>query len=60
MAQPQNYANHAKRPPLLFLVGCYLSTAATVGVGYLLVLDFSAATLVLFVVAACATIGRIT
>ena len=57
MAQPQNYANHAKRPPLLFLAGCYLSTAATVGIGYLLVVDFSAATLALFVVAACTAIG---
>ncbi|MCY3612647.1 MAG: DUF6526 family protein [Gemmatimonadetes bacterium] len=57
MAQPQNYANHAKRPPLLFLAGCFLSTAATLGIGYLLVVDFSAGTLALFVVAACTAIG---
>ena len=57
MAQPQNYANHAKRPPLLFLAGCYLSTVATLGIGYLLVVDFSAATLALFVIAACTATG---
>ena len=57
MAQTQNYANHAKRPPLLFLAGCYLSTAATVGIGYLLVVEYSAGTLALFVVAACTAIG---
>ncbi|MCY3548226.1 MAG: DUF6526 family protein [Gemmatimonadetes bacterium] len=57
MAQSQNYANHAKRPPLLFLAGCYLSTAATLGIGYLLVVDFSAGTLALFVVAACTAIA---
>jgi len=42
MARLQNYANHARRPPMLFLAGCYLSTAATVGIAYLLVVDFSA------------------
>ena len=57
MAQTQNYANHAKRPPLLFLAGCYLSTAATIGIGYLLVVDYSAGTLALFIVAACTAIG---
>ena len=57
MTHPQNHANHAKRPPLLFLAGCYLSTAATVGIGYLLVVDFSAETLALFVIAACTAIG---
>lgn len=57
MAQPQNYANHTRRPPLLFLAGCYLSTATTVGIGYQLVVDFSAGTLALFVVAACTAIG---
>ncbi|MCY3679288.1 MAG: hypothetical protein F4Z31_17800 [Gemmatimonadetes bacterium] len=57
MAQSQNYANHARRPPLLFLAGCYLSTAATLGIGYLLVVDFSAGTLALFVVAACTAIA---
>jgi len=57
MAQAQNYANHGRRPPLLYLAGCFLSTAATVGVGYLLVADFSAGTLALFVVAACTAIG---
>jgi len=57
MAQPQNYANHARRPPLLFLAGAFLSTAATVGVGILLVVDFSAGTLALFVVAACTAIA---
>ena len=57
MSQPQTYANHSRRPPLLFLAGCYLSTAATAGIGYLLVVDFSAGTLALFVVAACTAIG---
>ena len=57
MALPQNYANHARRPPLLFLAGCYLSTAATAGIGYLLVVDFSAGTLALFVVAVCTPIA---
>ena len=57
MPQPQNYANHARRPPLLFLAGALLSTAATIGVGILLVVDFSAATLALFVVAACTPIA---
>ena len=57
MALPQNYANHARRPPLLFLAGCYLSTAATAGIGYLLVVDFSPGTLALFVVAACTAIA---
>jgi len=57
MAQPQNYANHARRPPLLFLAGAFLSTAATVGVGTLLIVDFSAGTLALFVVAACTAIA---
>ena len=55
--QPQNYANHAKRPPVLFLAGCFLSTAATAGIGYLLVVDFSAETLALFAVAACTAIS---
>ena len=57
MAKPQDYANHAKRPPLLFLAGCYGGTAATLGIGYLLVSDFGAETLALFLVAACATLG---
>ena len=57
MAQTQNYVNHARRPPALFLAGAFLSTAATVGVGYLLVVDFSAGTLALFVVAACTPIS---
>ena len=57
MAQLQSYASHAKRPPLLFLAGCFLSTAATAGIGYLLVVDFSAGTLALFVVAACTAIA---
>ena len=48
MAQPQNYANHARRPPLLFLVAWSLATAATVGVGYRVVVDYSAETLALF------------
>ena len=57
MAQPQHYANHVSRPPLLFLAGCYLSTAATVFIGYRLVVNFSAETLALFVIAACTAIG---
>ena len=57
MTQPQNYSNHARRPPLLYLAGAFLSTAATLGGGYLLVVDFSAGTLALLVVAACTTIS---
>ena len=57
MAQTQNYANHSRRPPSLFLAGAFLSTAATMGVGYLLIVDFSAGTLALFVVAACTPIS---
>lgn len=54
MPQPQN---HAKRPPPLFLAGIFLSLAATVGVGTLLVVDFSAGTLALFVIAASTAIA---
>ena len=57
MAEPQNFANHAKRPPLLFLAACLLSMAAVLGVGYRVVVDYSAETLALFVVAACTAIG---
>lgn len=57
MAQPQNYSNHAKRLPPLFLAGVFLSTAAMVGAGILLVVDFSAGNLALFVVAACTAIA---
>ena len=57
MAEPQNYANHAKRPPLLFLAACLLSMAAALGVGYRVVVDYSAETLALFVVAGCTAIG---
>ena len=48
MTEPQSYANHARRPPLLFLVAWSLATAATVGVGYRVVVDYSAQTLALF------------
>ena len=57
MAELQNYANHAKRPPLLFLAGFYAGTAATLGIGYLLVSDFGVDTLALFLLAACALLG---
>ncbi|MYL05974.1 MAG: hypothetical protein F4012_03910, partial [Gemmatimonadales bacterium] len=57
MTEPQSYANHARRPPLLFLVAWSLATAATVGVGYRVVVDYSTETLALFVVAACTAIG---
>ena len=57
MAEPQNYANHAKRPPLPFLAACLLSMAAALGVGYRVVVDYSAETLALFVVAACTATG---
>ena len=57
MAEPQSYANHARRPPLLFLAASILSLAATVGVGYRVVADYSAETLALFVIAACTAIG---
>ena len=57
MTTPQNYANHARRPPLLFLAGSFGSTAAALAIGYQLVIDFSAGTLVLFLVAASAATG---
>lgn len=57
MAEPQNFANHAKRPPLLFLAACLLSMAAALGVGYRVVVDYSVETLALFVVAACTAVG---
>ena len=57
MSQPQNYANHAKRPSLLFLAGAYGSTAAALAIGYQLVIDFSAGNLALFLVAASAATG---
>lgn len=57
MAESQNYANHAKRPPLLFLAGAYGSTAAALAIGYQLVIDFSAGSLALFLVAASAATG---
>ncbi len=57
MAEPQSYANHAKRPPLLFLAGAYGSTAAALAIGYQLVIDFSAGNLALFLVAASAATG---
>ena len=57
MAEPQNYANHVRRPPLLFLAGCFGSTAATLIAGYLLVTDFGAGHLALFVAAASAATG---
>lgn len=57
MAESQNYANHAKRPPLLFLAGAYGSTAAALAIGYQLVIDLSAGNLVLFLVAASAATG---
>ena len=57
MAELQNYANHAKRPPLLFLAGFYAGTAAMLGIGYLLVSDFGVDTLALFLLAACALLG---
>ncbi|MDE0475517.1 MAG: DUF6526 family protein, partial [Gammaproteobacteria bacterium] len=57
MAEPQSYANHAKRPPLLFLAGAYGSTAAALAIGYQLVTDFSTGNLALFLVAASAATG---
>ncbi|MDE0356961.1 MAG: DUF6526 family protein [Gammaproteobacteria bacterium] len=57
MAESQNYANHAKRPPLLFLAGAYGSTAAALAIGYQLATDFSAGNLALFLVAASAATG---
>ena len=57
MPEAQNYANHAKRPPLLFLAGAYSSTAAALAIGYQLVTDFSTGNLALFLVAASAATG---
>ena len=57
MTKTQNYANHVKWPPPLFLAGCYGSTAAALVIGYQLVIDFSAGNLALFLVAASAATG---
>ncbi len=57
MATPQNYANHGRRPPLLFLGGCYGATAVAVFFGFELVTDFQADTLALFLVSASSAAG---
>ena len=57
MVQHQSYANHGRRPPLLFLGGCYGATAVAVFFGFELVTDFQAETLALFLVSASAATG---
>ena len=52
MAKPQNYANHASNP-FPYVANVVLVVTATVGSGVLLIVDFSAESLALFVVAFC-------
>ena len=57
MAEPQNYDNHAKRPPRLFLVAWFAATAAAVGFLFRLFIDFSVDTLALFLIAGAVSAG---
>ena len=63
MAEPQNYANHGKRPHPMFRVVWVAATAAALSFGYQLFIDFSVGTLALFLTAASVpvaiTFGRI-
>ncbi len=57
MAGPQNYDNHAKRPPRLFLVAWFAATAAAASFLFQLFADFSVETLALFLTAGGASVG---
>ncbi len=55
MVEPQNYANHARRPHVLFRVAWLATTAAALTFGYQLFIDFRVQTLALFFTAAGAS-----
>lgn len=57
MPEPQNYANHAKRPPGLFLVAWFAATAAAASFFFGLFVDFSVETLALFLTAGAVSVG---
>ena len=57
MPEPQHYANHAKRPPRLFLVAWFAATAAAVSFLFQLFVDFGVGTLALFLTAGAASAG---
>ena len=57
MAEPQNFANHGKRPPALFLVAWFAVTAAAASFFFRLFTDFSTETLALFLTAGAASAG---
>ena len=57
MAEAQNYANHGKRPLVLFLVAWFGATATAASFLYQLFVDFRAGTLALFLTAAGASVG---
>jgi hypothetical protein len=57
MPEPQNYANHARRPPRLFLVAWFAATAAAASFLFRLFTDFSVETLALFLTAGGASVG---
>ena len=57
MTESQNYANHAKRPPKLFLVSWFAATAAAVSFLFRLFTDFGMETLTLFLTAGAVSIG---
>lgn len=57
MTESQNYANHAKRPPTLFLVSWFAATAAAVSFLFRLFTDFGMETLALFLTAGAVSIG---
>lgn len=55
--EPQNYANHGKRPPVPFLVAWFATTAAAASFLIRLFVDFRVETLALFLTAAGASVG---
>lgn len=57
MPEPQNYRNHAKRPPRLFLAAWFAATAAAASFLFRLFIDFSAETLALFLTAGAVSAG---
>lgn len=57
MAEPQNYDNHGKRPPWLFLVAWFAATAAAASFFFRLLDDFSVDALALFLTAGGASMG---
>jgi len=57
MAEPQSYANHAKRPPVPFLVAWFAATAAAASFLFRLFVGFSVETLALFLTAGAVSVG---